>query len=126
MSRKIGDPAFEAVLHEVRCERDRQNAKWGEQNHPDVDQVLMNRPGGCSPQRMAEEYEIPNATRAKFITDVRAARGECTWAAIAVEELAEAVEAAALGDTAALRTELVQVAAVAVQWIQAIDRRGAS
>src|SRR4051812_5124597 len=109
------------VLSEVQAERARQDVKWGEQNHPDVDQVLMTRPGGCSPRRMAEEYEIPTAPRAKFTTDTAASRGECTWTAIAVEELAEAVEAFALGDTAAGRTELVQLAAVCVQWVQAID-----
>jgi hypothetical protein len=112
------------VLGEVVEERARQDAKWGEQNHPDVDQVLMTRPGGCTPQRMAEHYEIPFAGRAKFMTDLAAGRGEVTWAHIAVEELAEAVEAAALGDEDALRTEVVQLAAVCVQWVEALDRRG--
>ena len=56
--------------------------------------------------------------------------GNCTWAHIAVEEMAEAVEAATdaaqgRGVLAALRKELVQLAAVIVAWIEAIDRRGA-
>lgn len=113
------------VLSEVIEERGRQDTKWGEQNHPDVDQILMTRPGGCTPQRMAEEYEIPNAGRAKVHTDLRARQGQVTWAHIAVEELAEAVEAAALGDEDTVRTEVVQLAAVCVQWAQAIDRRRA-
>lgn len=111
------------VLTEVGGERAAQDAKWGEQNHPDLDQVLLNRPGGCTPQRMAEEYEIPTASRARFLCDTKHQRGQGTWADILVEEVAEAI--GTNGDTGALRTELIQVAAVAVAWVEAIDRRGA-
>jgi hypothetical protein len=47
------------VIDEVLVERRRQDERWGEQNHPDVDQVLMTRPGGCSPQRMAAGIRDP-------------------------------------------------------------------
>lgn len=50
------------------------------------------------------------------------AGGTGTWSDILVEELTEAIEADNDED---LRAELVQVAAVAVQWIAAIDRRTA-
>ncbi|WP_230685442.1 hypothetical protein, partial [Streptococcus pneumoniae] len=69
------------------------DAKWGEQNHPDVDRVLTDRAGGCRPQRMAEEYGVPDATRAKAGCDAAAKIGQCTWAHILVEEVAEAIEA---------------------------------
>ena len=118
------------VFEAINAERRRQDEKWDEQNHPDVDPVLTGRPGGCDPQRMAEEYEIPTATRARANCDGEAKAGNCTWAHIAVEEMAEAVEAATdaaqgRGVLAALRKELVQLAAVIVAWIEAIDRRGA-
>jgi hypothetical protein len=119
------------VLTEVQVERLRQTVKWGIQNHPDVDQVLMNRasvtdargnvwPGGCTPERMAEHYEIPTASRAKFLCQNAARTTGDTYAHILVEEVAEAIEAATLG--AGLRDELIQVAAVAVAWVEKIDR----
>lgn len=109
------------VLEEVSQERYKQNAKWGEQNHPDLDPVLLNREGGCSPSRMAEHYEIPSANRARTLCDMAAQKEELTWAHILIEEVAEVV--GTNGDVEELREELVQVAAVAVAWIQAIDRR---
>lgn len=117
------------IFDEINQERVRQDAKWGEQNHLDVDRVLTDRAGGCDPQRMAEEYGIPTARSARANCDGEAEAGRCTWAHILVEEVAEAVEAATLAQLgreplAALRKELVQVAAVAVSWIEAIDRRG--
>lgn len=113
------------IAQEVLDERIRQDAKWGEQNHPDVDPVLMGRPGGCAPQRMAQEYEIPTAPRAKQLCDIAARRGEQSWGSILVEEVAELIEAATLGDSVATREEAIQVAAVAQQWVEAIDRREA-
>lgn len=111
----------QTILSEVAQERAAQDEKWGEQNHPDVDPTLVNRPGGCSPERMAEHYEIVSATRAKFLCDTAADRGQVTYAHILIEEVAEVIEAATL--RANLREELVQVAAVATAWIEAIDRR---
>lgn len=77
------------VLDHVAAERERQDEKWGEQNHLDW-----------------------------------------VWNAILMEEVGEAAEevlTTAFGAAAKghgdLRSELVQVAAVAVAWIEAIDRR---
>lgn len=108
------------VFAEIASERKRQDAKWGVQNHPSVDAVLEGRVGGCSPDRMCEHYEIPSEARAKFMCQNAALHGECTFTHIAVEELSEAVSAENDIDR---RVELVQLAAVIVQWIQAIDRR---
>ena len=79
--------ATPAVLVDVLRERDRQDRKWGEQNHEDF-----------------------------------------TWTAILGEEFGEACQAALhdrFGGSHAgtLREELIHVAAVAVQWIECIDRR---
>ena len=84
----------ERIWDAVDAERARQDAKWGEQNHDDF-----------------------------------------TWMAILAEEVGEVAKAALHhngdepGVTASeatlshLREELVQVAAVAVAWLEAIDRR---
>lgn len=122
--------AREKILGEIAAERARQDAKWGEQNHPDVVRAHGALHVARSVARVCEEYGVPHPSRAKAECDGAARIGQCTWAHILVEEMAEAVEAATLaqlgrGPLAALRKELVQVAAVAVSWIEAIDRRGA-
>lgn len=112
--------SFKDVTHEIELERDRQDYKWGEQNHPSVDPVLANRKGGCAPDQMCEEYEIPSEARAKAMLRIAVGRGECTYTHIALEELCEAVSCKTDEER---RGELVQLAAVIVAWIQAIDRR---
>lgn len=92
------------VLCEVLAERRRQDEKWGEQNHPDGT-------GGDSAQVMAES--------AKLSCDYAAKRGEVTYRHILKEEVAEAL---AETDKARLRDELIQVAAVCVQWVEKLDR----
>ena len=59
------------------------------------------------------------AHRARLEYDAAAARGEETFALALREELYEAL---AESDPEPLRAELVQVAAVALRWIRAIDR----
>jgi len=110
------------VLLAVAEERQQQDAKWGQQDHRDGCPRLLDREGGCSPQQLAYDLEIPTAGRARLLCQIAFARGQGHWSAILQEEVSEAV--AAIGDDAALRRELVQVAAVAVAWIEAIDRRG--
>lgn len=106
-----------AILAEVAAERARQDAKWGEQNHPDLPPHPFADDLAC---RAAFTGAI-TAKDAKFRCQKAAEEGNANWAAILAEEVAEAIEA--IGDDAALRTELIQVAAVCVQWAQAIDRR---
>lgn len=112
-----------SVYGEVRCERARQDEKWGEQNHPDADPVLLERPGGVTAQRLAEHHEVPTGTRGRQLCETAASRGETSFMGILVEEVGEAMDEIAVGNEDALREELVQVAAVAVQWVEAIDRR---
>lgn len=112
--------AFESLVTEVLIERNRQEDLFPDQHLPLVDRVLTDRPGGCHPQRMAEEYEIPSELRAKFLVGTHAERGDLTWAHVLVEEVAEFV--GAVGDPARSREELVQVAAVALRIIEDIDR----
>jgi hypothetical protein len=107
-------------LLEVLDERARQDAKWGEQNHPDI------APHIVAPGQVPFVHGLPSAADAKRMTDSRAKAGLVSWADIAIEELAEALEAAALDDEDAVRNEVVQLASVCVQWVQAIDRRKAN
>jgi len=94
------------VLAEVAQERHRQDVKWGvNQDHPDGT-------GG--------DFREHEAILAKTGCDLLAKEGRVTWAAILEEEQAEAF---AETDPAALRAELIQVAAVACRWIEAIDGR---
>ncbi|MGH3442019.1 MAG: hypothetical protein ACRDUY_08240 [Nitriliruptorales bacterium] len=96
------------VAKDVIRERRRQDALWGEQNHPDGTGVRAGR--------------TPLATWAREETDRAAARGDLTWRHILFEEAAEAFDE---GNPQALREELIQVAAVAHAWVEAIDRRPA-
>lgn len=113
-----------AAYDRVRAERRRQIAKWGRGDHPNVCPVLSGRPGGATPQRYAEDLEIPTADRARFILHRAAETSRLSWTHILVEELAEAVEAAAVGERRHLQEELAQVAAVAVAWLEALEVRG--
>lgn len=100
--------AVRNVLEDVAEENQRQDAKWGEQNHTDGT-------GGRAAHAAADW--------ARDVTETNAAAKQVTWQNILQEEVYEAF---AEDDPAKLRTELIQVAAVAVQWIAALDRRAAN
>lgn len=105
------------VLADVLAERARQDARFGRQDHPDG-----TGPERDNPVRLA--YTIGEATdTARQITDRALSRGTVTFADILTEEVFEAL---AETGPARLRAELVQVAASAVCWIEALDRRAAA
>lgn len=93
------------ILQDIADERARQDTRWGVQSHPD----------GTGPafDRLLEQ------TRQQIADAVAA--GAVTWRHIFLEEV---VEALAETGPVALRTELVQVAAVATNWAEHLDRRG--
>jgi hypothetical protein len=109
------------VLDEVHAERVRQDQRWGQQNHPLVDPVLLSRGDA---DRMCDEFEVPTADRARWLCDLRHRRGDGSWTDILLEELCEFIEAATVKGPAEARAELVQLAAVAVAAVEAIDRNG--
>lgn len=111
------------LLREVACERGRQYEKWGTQAHPDVDVWISGLPAVQARRYAAQFYGVPTADAAKAETDAAARAGQCSWSHIAVEELCELLDAAAVGDLAGVRTEALQLAAVCVQWVQDVDRR---
>lgn len=111
-----------AVLVEVRMERHRQDAKWGEANHPDGTGAMCIRDGRPVADPIILEVRRERAQADRQACDEAACAGRLTWRHILREEVSEAC---AEDDPAKLRAELVQVAAVAVKWIEAIDRREA-
>lgn len=119
------DAVSRGAYADVRAERERQDAKWGEQNHPMVPRKGVDGFGyDPGPRRVAEHYAFPMAGRARFMVNEAGKRGGLTYCGILLEEFAEAVEAAVLhGDTSdEFRAEMVQTAAVAVAMIEAVDR----
>jgi hypothetical protein len=101
------------MLADVNAERNAQIAKWGPQSHPDGTGGRMNVGGTTVDPAALRDYM-------RRLCDAKAQRGEGTWLDILFEEV---FEAAAEYDPAALRKELVQVAAVAGAWIEDIDSR---
>jgi hypothetical protein len=95
-----------SVLDEIAEERRAQDAKWGEQNHPDGTGV--------------NDYDHIVADAARTQCDQAFREGRGTWRHILYEEVSEAFEEP---DPEKLRTELIQVCAVAAAWVEAIDRR---
>jgi ADP-ribose pyrophosphatase YjhB (NUDIX family) len=93
------------VLAAVTAERAAQDARWGMQELPDG---------------TGAEGAVADADRAKREVSEAHDRGELSWRHILHEEV---LEAYAESGSERLRAELVQVAAVAVKWIQALDRR---
>lgn len=91
------------MLRDVATERARQDARWGEQNHP---------VGNDTRRVEAAEYF-------RRTCDQAAVDGTCTWALILLEEVYEAISAAT--ETEA-EEELIQVAAVAVNAVESIRR----
>jgi len=97
--------AMQRVLGEVADERGRQHAVYGEQELPDGT-------GGRNAVTLCDAV--------RFDVDKEARFGRLTWKLILDEEVHEVF---AETDSVRLREELVQVAAVACQWIEALDRR---
>lgn len=107
------------VLCDVAEERARQREKHGDQRH---------LPDGTAPMRWSIAFgsNVSIAREERDILQrncrVAAAAQRVTFRDILLEEVAEAF---AEDDPEKLRAELVQVAAVAVQWVEAIDARQA-
>ncbi|WP_067469595.1 nucleoside triphosphate pyrophosphohydrolase [Actinomadura macra] len=97
-------PELARVLTDIAAERDAQDRMWGCQEFPD----------GSGPEF------IELAEKAKRECSAAAKQGRLTWRHVLTEEFFEAL---AETEPGRLRTELVQTAAVAVKWIESLDRR---
>ena len=97
---------MENILNQIKAERERQNEKWGEQNHSVIEwqAILMEEVGEAAKE--ATDFHFKN-----FVKNID---GEMV--------------APANGDQALrlsrYRKELIQVAAVAVQMIECLERNG--
>lgn len=96
----------ELVLLDVDAELERQDELWGDQSH---------LPNGTSVEQFKALADL-----ARQQADQAHHRGELSFALILFEEFYEAM---AEENEEALETELVQVAAVASQWVKAIRTR---
>lgn len=101
----------QAIL-DVLNERVRQDAKWGEQNHRNYGDTV-------DPDGQCMDWQA-RAEALKRLNAAAAAANDLAWDNILLEEVFEAFSE---HDDMRLREELVQVAAVAVAWIECIDRR---
>ena len=125
---KAHGSAVSVAMGDVLAERKRQDATWGEQNHPIVprditERAMLRRMSAGSLACMLSG--IDSATTARMTCEHEHAQGRGTYASILVEEVAELVEAAALHGDASdeARAEAVQVAAVALAIVECIDRK---
>lgn len=129
------DPAVSArgaIESEVRVEMMRQDEKWGQQNHADGTGPQSHplalaggaaNPGPChiSAASLLSGAFTANTDERFHPKDGSTPSG--TWKDVLLEEVFEAL---AEDDEVKLQTELIQVAAVAEQWVAAIRRRRAA
>jgi len=94
---------FDRIVADVRAERPRQDALFGEQNHPNGTSIKFK----------------PLADSARNACRGAASNGTNTWMHILREEFWEALSET---DRVRLRDELVQVGAVVFNWIECLDR----
>jgi len=113
MSRNLDTHITAGVLIEVLNERRTQHAKWGEQNHPDGVEAWEDTVNLHYDETAPSAGEIEHCARRILES------GSPTFLAILMEEVGEAMCEV---EKPKLRAELVQVAAVAVAWIEKLDR----
>jgi hypothetical protein len=93
------------LYNDLEAERWRQLKTWGAQSHPDG----TGHPGD---RALADFY--------RKLCDAQFEHGEGTWRHILAEEVAEAF---AESERPLLRKELIEVATVALAWVQDLDER---
>lgn len=95
---------YEIVIRILK-ERDRQDIKWG---------ANRRLPDGINGDLM------PMAEAAKKLVDIKTGEGQETWVEILFEEF---MESSTETDPDRLELELIQVAAVAMAWVEDLTRR---
>lgn len=106
------------ILNEIKVERQRQEAKWGQQNHP----ILHQFEDDHYKDLVCIAYGIPTEEQAKQMVEIASEHNNLSYMQILIEEVSEA--ASCQKDIVSLRKELIQVAAVTVAMIESLDRNG--
>lgn len=101
----------DAIWGQILFERERQEAKWGQQNYPIV----------LDFKNSLDAYGIINEELAKEFCENAVKNKELTWGNIIIEELSEAIHAKTKEEQ---RKELVETAACCVAAIESLDRNG--
>lgn len=115
------DPDLQAtdrVLADVADERVRQRDRYG--SNADLEDGTGPATRWLGPFTGASALTIEEALRTDY-EDFEDETGKPTWVHLVREEVAEAF---AETDPVRLRAELVQVAALAVSWVEKLDARG--
>lgn len=114
-----------AAIDAVIAERDRQDDKWGEQNHPLVCHPFFDEPNRELLLHILRADLSLDATIAKRRCDAAHRHGHGTFAHILAEEFAEYIEASVIhGDESdEALGELVQTVAVGLAMIERIYRK---
>lgn len=111
------------AIRDLIEERRKQDEKWGVQNHPDfyswVGGVMDGETSREAGRRRCRALGIPTEEEAREALLKSAQRNNTNWAQILLEEVSEAISA----DPDAIRDELIQVAAVAIAWVECLDRQ---
>lgn len=105
------------AVADVMAERNAQDRKWGEQNHPLLDP-------DCPISDIVGYYNLPEADHTKWMCETDAAFGTSNWVSIFLEEFTEFLDEMKVEDYKKAREELVQSAAVLLAAIESFDRNG--
>lgn len=105
-------PAITAVAAEILAAHARNRAARGESDYPSV---IALQPGNPT----CRVYHIPSAAECKQRLETIGGRGSIAWTDIMLERFSDAVAAP---DEFRRREDLVQIAAIAMEWIESIDR----
>lgn len=105
------------VLEEVKAERARQFRRYG--TNDDLQDGTGPFTRWLKPFTGAPALQVERQLRSEY-EDYEETYGAPTWARLVREEIAEAF---AESDLVRLRAELVQVAALAVSWVETLDTR---
>lgn len=109
------------VVSDVLVARSDMLSSWGDPSYPSVVRISEPPPYVLDlGERQTGVYGLPTARQARDLTEASRGVGSLTWGRIAVQALSDAIAAP---DDAARRREVVQLAAVALAWIEDIDRR---
>lgn len=106
---------IDEVLQDVAAELERANAKHGDPERPMIYKISpYANPNGLA-DGIAQAYGIPTAWRAQHRCEKMRAADCLTHFDIALEEVCEALEAAAIGTPDELYLECVQTAAMFIK-----------